>query len=158
VLSKDNLTGADVRPGKREILMKNGLITQKITFDATTTLLNSDTMYYLYDHDKRLKKTEQYFKYTIISREFTFDSNDNLQRIYTVKKSRINDLTSTMEEIFGGYDNKANTLKGQTLWPDLLYRTLSKNNFTTYSFTSGTNTETKNWTLNYTNGTVDFSK
>jgi len=159
LLSKDYINAADIPPGKREIIMKNGLIIQKITYDEVTTQLNADTMHYLYDTKKRLIKTEQYFKHAIINREFTFDTNDNLQRIYTVKKSRINDLTYyTMEELFGGYDNKPNPLKGQTLWPDLLYRTLSKNNFTTYSFTSGTNAETKNWTLTYNNGNVDFSK
>ncbi|HEX8334931.1 MAG TPA: hypothetical protein VF622_20060 [Segetibacter sp.] len=160
VLSKDNIDGADIYPSKREFTVEGGLIVKKITYDEVATRHDNDTMHYFYNAEKMLIKTEQHFKYNIITRDYFYNGTNNLQKISGNKRSRIDGATfSTSEELFGGYDNKANPLKGQTLWQDLLYRTLSKNNFTTYTYKSGSDTETRNWALKYdSNGNVDFSK
>jgi hypothetical protein len=160
IISKDNSTDFDVYSCKREITVDNGLITRKITYDEVTSQRDTDTMYYFYNSEKTLQKTAQYFKNKILTKDYYYDGSNNLQRIATVKKTRDDGFVLyTAEELFRDYDNKANPLKGQTLWQDLLYRTLSKNNFTNYSFTSGTNTETINWTLYYdSSGNVDYSK
>jgi len=156
IITKDNLNGMDVYPRKREITLKNEIIVKKITFDEN----NPDTIYYYYDSQNRLTKTEQFFKISIITKNYLFDSNNNLQKISTVKKAKDDGFVYYVaEELFGGYDNKVNPLSGQTLWQDLLYRTLSKNNFTTYTYSEGTNFETISWTLIYdNNGNVDYSK
>lgn len=156
IITKDNINQLDVYPTKREITLENGIIVKKITFDPSIP----DTIYYYYDSQNRLNKTEQFFRSTIVTKNYFFDSNNNLQKISTFETDRdFGFVYIPAEELFGGYDNKVNPLYGQTLWQDLLYRTLSKNNFTTYRYTQGVNFQLINWTLIYdNNGNVDYSK
>ena len=156
LVTKYNLTD-DLPPKKTEITFANGMITKKITFDEK----RPDTIYYFYDSQRRLKKTEQYFKSDKITKEYTFDDKGNLKKITTIEKARYEDYVNyTSEELFGGYDNKPNPLKGLCLWQDLFYRSLSNNNFTTYSYTQGSYyMESHEWKLTYDqNGNADFSK
>lgn len=154
--TKNRISGFSLFSQNREFAIENGLIMRKITYDET----GSDTIYYSYDKNKTLKRTEQYFKYQMVTKDYFFDSNNNLQEISTVKRFRIDSsVIYKAEESFGGYDNKTNPLKGQTLWDDILYRSLSKNNFTTYSYINGTATERKYWKLIYdSSGNVDYSE
>jgi hypothetical protein len=158
--SKVNIEGVNVRPFKRIITIENGLVTKKITYDDFSVSNNPDTMYYFYDTRGKLKRTVQFFKWNIIERDYFFDNSGNLQNIKGVKKSRDDGFVFyTSEETFAGYDNKPNPLKGLSLREDLLYRSFSDNNFTTYSYKSGSSEETRNFSLIYdNNGNVDFSK
>jgi PBP1b-binding outer membrane lipoprotein LpoB len=160
MLTKDNIVDFDVNASKRVFTLEDGLIAKKITYDSDNMLRFNDTMYYYYNSQKLLQKTEQFFSSTIITKEYFFDHNSNLQRIKTSKVDRYDGFVyHTAEEVFGGYDNKPNPLKGQTLWPDMFYRTLSTNNFTTYSYSKGIDWEDRSWILVYdSNGVVDFSK
>ncbi len=158
--SKVNIEGVRVRLFKRIITVENGLVTKKITFDDLTVNNNADTICYFYDERRKLKRTVQFFKWNTIERDYFFDSSGNLQNIKGVKKSRDDGFVFyTSEETLGGYDDRPNPLKGLSLWEDLLYRTLSNNNFTAYTYKSGTSEEIRNFSLAYGgNGNVDFSK
>ncbi|WP_188502963.1 hypothetical protein [Pontibacter amylolyticus] len=144
---------------KREITLENGLVARKITYDESTPHQYSDTIYYHYDSQKKLKKTVQYYRWNIITKEYLFDSMGNLQKIEGTARYRDdNSISYTTEEQFGGYDDKTNPLKGLGMWQDLFYRTLSTNNFTTYTFKRGSNIEGLSWVLQYdAEGNVDFS-
>jgi hypothetical protein len=117
-------------------------------------------VFYFYDNQNRLNKTEQHYGSVIVVRNYLYDENRNLQKI--TGSSRFDDESTIFdqtEETFGGYDNKPNPLKGPCLWQDLLYRTLSTNNFTTYSYRGSNGYNTISYTLVYgANGNVDYSK
>lgn len=157
--TKDDIGYLDGSVNKREIILEKGLIKQKITYDDKSNHAYTDTIFYFYDSQRRLQSTKQGLKHRIVERDYFFDSNGNLQRIVGVEKSRYDDtVLSKTEELFGGYDDKPNPLKGQCLWQDLLYRTLSTNNFTTYSYKTEGASESKSWVLVYgDDGRVDYS-
>lgn len=132
---------------------------KKITATDLETGEGADTIFYYYDAQNRIKTTEQHFEWFVITKTYTFDAAGNLTKISGVKEYRDAEVATTTEEIFGGYDNKPNPLKGLCLWQDYFYRSLSNNNFTSYTYISGSTEETKNWTLFYDgNGKVDYSK
>jgi hypothetical protein len=132
---------------------------KKITATDLETGEDADTIFYYYDSQNRIKTTEQHFEWTIVTKTYTFDATGNLTKISRVRKYRDGEVITTTEETFGGYDDRPNPLKGLCLWQDYFYRSLSDNNFTTYTYTSGVTEETMNWTLVYdSNGNVDYSK
>lgn len=171
VVSMDNLDFLDIYPVKRVITLNHGLIDRKIAYPyrgngVDTMYVNNDTIYYSYSKNgfipgniHRLIKTVQYIRSDIVTRDYSYDGKGNLQNIFTVTKSRYGNFVDTAKETFGGYDDKPNPLRGVCLWEDLLYRTLSTNNFTTYTYENGSNTESRRWTLVYdSKGNVDYSK
>lgn len=159
IFTTDNFEELNVNPNEREITLEDGRMIRKITATDLETGEGADTIFYHYDVQNRIERTEQHFEWTIITRTYTFDAAGNLTKISGVKKYRDGEVATTTEEIFGGYDNKSNPLKGLCLWQDYFYRSLSNNNFTSYTYTSGSAEETKNWSLVYdSNGNVDYSK
>ncbi|HYH14742.1 MAG TPA: hypothetical protein VD794_05975 [Flavisolibacter sp.] len=160
LIQKDILPGVDYNTLKREIKVFNGQVVQKISYDNVSQPSRNDTIDYVYDQQQRLTQTIQKTPYRLTTRQFYYDGNNNLQRVYTTTIDRYDAYVyPSAEELFGGYDNKPNPLKGATLWHDILYRSLSQNNFTTYSHTDHNGTQTRNWTLVYdAKGQVDFSR
>lgn len=165
--SKDNSDYFDVYPLPRVITLENGRVARKITYDSREIGFSTrnDTIYYLYSENgyipgnmHRLIKTVQYIRGGIVTRDYSYDHKGNLQNITTVTNVRYLDYTDTARETFGGYDNKPNPLQGVCLWQDLLDRTLSTNNFTTYTYRSRSGFQSMEWTLTYdSNGNVDYS-
>ncbi|MEO5941805.1 MAG: hypothetical protein ABIP30_10515 [Ferruginibacter sp.] len=152
-------------PHIRVISFTGGLVTKKITYYYDGNYGN-DTIYYYYDGAKKLEHTEQFnHNYSQIN-QYAYNSSGNLTKItgsYTYR--RTNYLTSTTEEFFSGYDNTANPLKGPVLWEDLLYRSLSSNNFNTYEYIEKDAAGIEDWheyihiPLGYDiNGHVNFAK
>jgi major membrane immunogen (membrane-anchored lipoprotein) len=159
IFTADNFEELNVASNEREITLEDGRMVRKITATDLETGEAADTIFYYYNAQNRIERTEQHFEWTIITRTYTFDAGGNLTKISGVKKYRDGEVAITTEETFGGYDNKPNPLKGLCLWQDYYYRSLSSNNFTSYTYTSGSTEETKNWTLVYDiNGNVDYSK
>ena len=166
----DNTPDFNIYPDNRKIILGNGLIRMKITYNTFLQYYNlpgpqpvdQDTIYYSYDTKNRLSRTVQHLPNKIVERDYLYDNHDNLLKIMsTIKDSYPSLYITTATEEFGGYDNKKNPLKGICLWQDLLYRTLSANNFTTYLYREGNSSsvEYKTWTLVYNSqGEVDFSK
>ena len=155
LITKDRLN--TLAGNKREITLKYGNIIKKITVFNQY----ADTIHYYYDSKNRLNRTDQYLSRQIITKSYSFDRNDNLQKIFTVQRMRDGQIANhyTSEEHFGGYDNTKNPLKGFVLWQDIFYRSLSRNNFTTYTFSDRNNFERLNWELNYDiHGYADFSR
>jgi hypothetical protein len=153
----------NIPPSKREIFLVDGYIQRKITYDNWHPTPSSDTIDYYYDVQNRLCKTKQSFNTEVWFRDYQYDNRGNLQKIIGKDSSRtaFNRIFAATEEDFGGYDNKKNPLKGTTcLWQDLLYRTLSTNNFTNYIYRDDVGNTTYNaWTLSYNaNGEADFTK
>lgn len=155
-----------VPPLKREITLEDGLLKKKITYGLRADLPN-DTVYYYYDNNKRIQRTEKYFLHDYVVRTYLFDASGNLTRVSSVRKGKVTGNVTAMEdEEFGGYDNKPNPLKRYFLWDDLYLRSLSANNFTTFKYTYvnvSANTPPEvyqlKWTLVYdSNGKVDYSK
>jgi hypothetical protein len=165
--SKDNSDYFDVYPLPRVITLEDGRVARKITYGYKENGYNAanDTIYYSYSENgfsagnvHRLIKTVQYLRGLAVTRDYSYDPKGNLQNITTVTNSRYTGYADTAKEIFGGYDDKPNPLRGVCLWEDLLYRTLSTNNFTTYTYKRGSDFESKNWKLVYDNeGNVDYS-
>ncbi len=160
IVSKENLDDYNGHPNKREIILENGLVKQKITYDDAYFWSYTDTIDYYYDAARRLQRTRQRTKHYVIERNYAFDAKGNLRSILGEKKDRYdNTVVGTTEEHFGGYDDKPNPLKGICLWQDLLYLTLSANNFTSYSYRGDKGFRDITWTLAYDeNGNADFSK
>lgn len=166
--SKSSVDYIGVYPLKRLITLDHGLVARKITYGYTQNGFNAqnDTIYYLYSKNgfvpgnvRRLIKTVQYIRWGIVTRNYSYDHKGNLQNITTITNLRYGDYTDTAKEVFGGYDDKPNPLRGVCLWEDLLYRTLSTNNFTTYMYKNGSDFESRSWTLIYDNeGNVDYSR
>lgn len=159
IFTADNFEELNVTPNEREITLEDGRIVRKITATNLETGEGADTIFYYYDSQNRIKTTEQHFEWFIITKTYTFNATGNLTKILGVKKYRDGEIVGTTEETFDGYDNKSNPLKGLCLWQDYFYRSLSNNNFTSYTYTSGSAWEKRNWTLFYnSNGNVDYSK
>jgi hypothetical protein len=158
IFTADNFEELNVNPNEREITLEDGRMVRKITATDLETGEDADTIFYYYDTQNRIERTEQHFELSTLTRTYTFDAAGNLTKISGVRKYRDGEVITTTEETFGGYDDKPNPLKGLCLWQDYFYRSLSNNNFTTYTYIAG-DTETKNWTLVYnSNGNVDYSK
>ena len=159
IFATDNFDELNVGSNEREITLEGGRMVRKITARDLETGKDADTIFYYYDEQNRIKTTEQHFEWFVITKTYTFDAAGNLAKISGVKKYWDGEIRAAGEETFGGYDNKPNPLKGLCLWQDYFYRSLSTNNFTTYTYTLGSTEETKNWTLFYdSNGNVDYSK
>ncbi len=159
IFTSDNFEELNVNPNEREITLEDGHMIRKITATDLKTGKDADTIFFYYDVQNRIERTEQHFEWSIFTRTYTFDAAGNLTKISGVKKYRDGEVITTTEETFGGYDDKPNPLKGLCLWQDYFYRSLSNNNFTSYTYISGSTEETRNWTLFYdSNGNVDYSK
>ncbi len=159
IFTADNFEELNVNPNEREITLEDERMVRKITATDLETGKDADTIFFYYDAQNRIERTEQHFESTIITRTYTFDAAGNLTKISGVKKYRDGEVAATTEETFDGYDNKPNPLKGLCLWQDYFYRSLSNNNFTSYTYASGSTEEIKNWTLVYdSDGNVDYSK
>lgn len=159
IFTTDNFEELNVSSNEREITLEDGRMVRKITATDLETGEGSDTIFYYYDAQNRIKTTEQHFEWFVIKKTYTFDAAGNLTKILGVKEYWDGEIGATTEETFGGYDDRPNPLKGLCLWQDYFYRSLSNNNFTSYTYTSGSTEETKNWTLVYdSDGNVDYSK
>lgn len=159
IFTTDNFEELNVSPSGREITLENNRMVRKITATNLETGEDADTIFYFYDAQNRIERTEQHFEWSILTRTYTFNEAGNLTKISGVRKYRDGEVITTTEETFGGYDNKPNPLKGLCLWQDYFYRSLSNNNFTSYTYISGSTEETRNWTLSYdNNGNVDYSR
>lgn len=96
----------------------------------------TDTGIYYYDANKRVEKIE--FHNTVqgvsylFTKTFSFN-NENLQKVTSVYLREPNTVLFSTEEEFSSFDNKPNPLKALWLWDDLYYRSLSANNFSTYT-------------------------
>jgi hypothetical protein len=158
-----NFEGRTIEPNEREITLEDDRPVRKITAIDLETGKRADTIFYYYDAQNRIERTEQHFDWIIITRTYTFNATGNLIKISGVIKNS-GGVMYTTEETFGGYDDRPNPLKGLCLWPDYFYRSLSNNNFTTYTYIAegayfGVKEESRNWTLVYdNNGNVDYSK
>jgi len=159
IFTADNFEELNVSSNEREITLEDGRMVRKITATDLETGEGADTIFYYYDAQNRIKTTEQHFEWFVITKTYTFDAAGNLTKISGVKEYWDGEIGATTEETFGGYDDRPNPLKGLCLWQDYFYRSLSNNNFTSYTYTSGSTEETKNWTLVYdSDGNVDYSK
>jgi hypothetical protein len=163
----DTFSFANVHPARRELTIENGLLTKRIL--RASSQEENDTTFYYYDQGKKLVKTVQNLRYSFIERTYSYDGNDNLQRVdwkFISRPQYGSTLDYTAEEIFSDYDNSPNILKAYYMWEDIFLRTLSKNNFRSYSYkkisvTSGLTQEQQQlwWTYAYdSNGRIDFSK
>jgi hypothetical protein len=159
IFATDNIGELNVSANEREITLEGGRMVRKITSRDLDTGKNADTIFYYYDSQNRIKTTEQHFEWFVITKTYTFDAAGNLTKISGVKEYWDGEIGATTEETFGGYDDKPNPLKGLCLWQDYFYRSLSNNNFTSYTYISGSTEEAMNWNLVYDiNGNVDYSK
>ena len=159
IFTADNFEELNVGLNEREITLEGGRMVRKITSRDLDTGKNADTIFYYYDSQNRIKTTEQHFEWFVITKTYTFDAAGNLTKISGVKEYWDGEIGATTEETFGGYDDKPNPLKGLCLWQDYFYRSLSNNNFTSYTYISGSTEEAMNWNLVYDiNGNVDYSK
>jgi hypothetical protein len=88
-------------------------------FYNTSGIIDSSLTYRYHENDlrRRLKKS------------FSFDGDGNLVKVEGEDMSNYR-----TEEYFSGYDQEENPLKNLTGLEDVFYRTLSKNNFTDYTF------------------------
>jgi hypothetical protein len=123
---------------ERDLVFENGLLQQKTT--AT------DTTYYYYSNNK-LVKSINFTKTVETLFQFTYDSYNNLNQVnqswyYIYEPSD----SGFIRMNFSGFDHASNSLSRFGLWDDLLYRSLSANNFTTVNFT----------TINYSNDDTEF--
>jgi hypothetical protein len=127
----------------------NGKLTQVTTEqyqDNTTT----DTTTFLYNSEGLLDTSITYgyrddYCILILTKVYLFDSSGNL-----IQVKGISQTDYTTEENFSGYDQSENPLKNLIGLEDVFYRSLSKNNFTDYSFYRSPNIwNERHWDFEY---------
>lgn len=149
-------------PGIREIFFTGSKMTEKILYhvERNSTYYN-DTIWYSYDGNDRLSNWKIHSSDEYEESNLTYDDRGNLTQVVNklIDPVTLRLFVQPDSQKFAGYDHAANPLKGLCLWDDLLYRSLSNNNFTEYSYFAGSNGwDLTSWQLNYLpNGQVDFS-
>lgn len=88
-------------------------------FYNTNGIIDSLWTYFYYENDLR----------ALLKKSFSFDDDGNLVKVQGEKMGNYR-----TEEYFSGYDQKENPLRNVIGLEDVFYRTLSKNNFSDYSF------------------------
>lgn len=165
--SKNMLPSGSPNLPKWEVEINDGKPVKRISyFHHSGTYIPVDTALYFYDANKRVQKIEFHSSVQGVSYLFTktlFFNNDNLEKVSGVYLRKPNTPLYSTEETFGSYDNKPNPLKALWLWDDLYYRTLSSNNFSTYTYkrfdaqNNLIDSTHKTWTLQYDEkGNVSF--
>ncbi|MBY0477166.1 MAG: hypothetical protein K2Q24_05940 [Chitinophagaceae bacterium] len=140
-----NLLNSRVVPGVDAYFLyviSGGKVKQRIRIHNINGIIKRlDTIDYIYNHRNQLYKVLSYNSGPNFRnyREYYFfyNINNNLTRIEGKRISYRNNAIAfqsrTVEE-FEGYDNAANPLKSLWMWDDLFYRSLSSNNFSTYTY------------------------
>jgi hypothetical protein len=105
-----------------------------ITAAPTNSFYTTDTTFLFYNTNGVIDSslTYRYHENDLRSRlkkSFSFDEDGNLVKVEGEDMSNYR-----TEEYFSGYDQKENPLKDVLGLEEVFYRTLSKNNFTDYSF------------------------
>lgn len=104
--------------------------TKKIVQDLST-FPQTYTLFYFFDSDKNLIKTQKTYSNIIETSNYFFDNKKNIVKIETVKLQNEIQLSRTTE-LFSDYDSSENPIKGLAMFDELFYRCLSKNNFKKY--------------------------
>jgi hypothetical protein len=156
----------NVQMQKREIILEGGRIKWKLYYIPNNGSGNpvTDTVEYFY-RAGLLTMTKGHFDWADLESDFTYNSSGNLEAVTSFFRINRTGVATDYgwEERFGRYDNASNPLQGVSFWDDLLYRSLSNNNFNDYLFRYGTiggpGWGGNGWALHYKpNGTVDYSQ
>ena len=123
-------------PQKRELFFDDkGRIVKRIARGDTTD-------FYYSQNGLLTKSVIQNGGYSVIERNFFFDSNDNLIRITGfIDNATARDIK--IFEYFEGYDNAINGFKNLGVIEGAFIRSLSRNNFNVYSFATYDEQNTK---------------
>jgi hypothetical protein len=150
-------------PFQRKIVTSDNRIEMivKPSFDIRTPVFQ-DTIFFFYNSAGTLDKTIErswridrdpaLYRYEDV-RQFFFESQ-NLVRIDGERTSRTGQITTTTEH-FEGYDDAKNPAYRLGIFEEVFYRSLSKNNFTRYTYArmasdgSVIDSEEREWVLNY---------
>lgn len=134
---------------QRDFTIANGRIQQLATVSDTTTY---------YYSGNRLSRTERVLGYNVFRKTFSYDGNGNLTQVNSTRFNTWDSSTVALKtENFSGFDAVANPLHGFGLWDDLLYRSLSTNNFSGYEYIQGTAGGRGTMELTYTSdGKIDY--
>jgi hypothetical protein len=160
-----NSSNLHLPPMNREVFFSGNRMTEKIFYDVdpSNPPAQNDTIWYFYDGNNRLSRwrwhtTASDYQESIV----TYDNNGNMTQVLSYwlnQRTLVQVPVQVDTERFTGYDHAANPLQGLCLWEDLLYRSLSRNNFSNYRYIGPfLNSGGLDWQLNYLpNGQVDFS-
>jgi hypothetical protein len=165
--SKNKLLPGSSNPPRWDVEMTDDKPVKRISYlYYSGNYIPGDTAVYFYDAARRLEKIEFHSSVQGYSYLFTktfFFNNDNLQKVSGVYLQKPNTVYFTTEETFTSYDNKPNPLKSLWLWDDLYYRSLSSNNFSSYTYkrfdaqNNLTDSTHKTWNLQYDEkGNISF--
>ena len=136
--SKNKLISGSPNPPKWEVEINDDKPVKRVSYVYYSgNYIPGDTAIYYYDVNRRVQKIEFHSSAQGVSYLFAktfFFNNNNLQRVSGVYLRKPNTVYYSTEEIFGSYDNKSNPLKALWLWDDIYYRSLSSNNFSTYTY------------------------
>lgn len=166
LITKSSVSGLSVAANRRVYTLANNKIQMKVAYATTSPQQNDTTLYYYHSNKTIDKLVEKHYGYFII-KTFAFNNSGNLDYVSgKTYSSWDNTLVSSTEEMFGNYDSSINPLIRFGIWDETYYRSLTVNNFRSYSYEKKdevTNTvlETRNirFNLQYNNqGVVDFSK
>lgn len=148
---------------RKLILDSQNRIVKKINFHELG-FPATDTTYYTYDSNGRLKESKNSVFHQVETANFYYNQANNLDSIVTKKVHYENPLYKIVEH-FSEYDNAENPLKNLVIFEETFYRALSKNNFKKYERKEydgayelmGTSYRT--WNLQYdSNGKVKFDQ
>jgi hypothetical protein len=118
---------------KRVFLNHLGQVVKIITNNAMNYSHPYDTTMFYYAGPK-LMFTQHKNRSIATTKRFIFDSTGNLQNTETLSFDHYGqDTIYTETESFGNYDQAKNQLKSLAIFEEVFLRTLSKNNFRSYS-------------------------
>jgi hypothetical protein len=150
-----------IYPHKKEVYLQHGNIKLTVTTEVLQSYTGVDSVLYYYSQSRlirtvernwRVDKDDKYLAFEFV-KDYTFKS-DNLERIDGTKTTSIGEVYTTVEK-FGGYDDAPNPTKQLQIFNEVFYRSLSKNNFTEYTYEMRDSdngllqSQNRYWNLNY---------
>ncbi|KAA9327366.1 hypothetical protein [Adhaeribacter soli] len=134
ITQADTFKNLNVYPNPKRIFLDQQNRIQKTIKETTIYNTSYDTVFYYYTGDKLTSTV--YPKYpATLTKHFIYNHAGNLIQTNAIYFNKyLNDTMYTETETFTNYDNAPNPLKRLGIFDELFYRSLSQNNFRSYSF------------------------
>ena len=114
------------------ILDQDNNISQKIV--ETSDPVSIDTLDFEYNGNGKISKMTNRSLTLPKETSFYYNNNQNIDSIVTVEIDVESDITTTTLERFDNYDTSENPIQEFSIFEELFYRSLSRNNYSRYWF------------------------